>query len=318
MQRIGVLRGGVSDEYSLSLKSGARIMEALRAEGYDVVDMFIDREGILHIKGIPIDLEHAAHQVDLVWNTLHGEGGEDGQIQAMLESAGVPYTGSEVLASRMASNKLIAKDRARELGIKTPEAILVMPEGGESVSEITQAIYRRMAPPWVVKPLVGGASVHTYFAFTPLELAQFIEESISHGQPFIIEQYIYGREASVSVIDDFRGKNRYVLPVVEIKSAAQGILTHEGIQSDEHAVVGGGFRSDERERLSALARDMHVHLGARDFSQSGFIVDKQGKIWYLETDTLPHMHEQGAFAKALASVGSSMSEFIHSIIGRKK
>ncbi len=317
MQKIGVLRGGPGDEYHLSLESGARISAALRAEGYDVLDMLVDREGILHIKGIPAAIEEIPQHVDMVWNALHGAGGEDGVIQRMLEEIGIPYSGSGIDASEATINKLTAKERAKELGLKTPESILVMPEGGESVSEITQNIYKRMSPPWVLKPLTGGASINTYFAFTPLELAHFVEESVSNGQPFIVEQYIYGREASVGVIDNFRGQDKYVLPVVELKSTNRGVLTHDARKGDEHAVVGGSFRSDEREMLSKLGRDLHEHLGANDYSQSEFIVDKYGKIWYIETDTSPHMGEHNAFAKALKHVGSSLGEFVKSVIGRK-
>ena len=317
MQRIGVLRGGISDEYPISLKTGARIIEGLRSAGYDVIDMLIDREGVLHVKGIPATLEQASAHVDMVWNALHGEGGEDGRLQKLLDDIGLPYVGTGAVASAMTANKLTAKEQAQALGIKTPQSILVMPEGTESVSEITQNIYRRMAPPWVVKPLTGGGSNRTYFAFTPLELAQFVEESVSHGQAFIVEQYIYGREASVGVIDQFRGQSQYVLPVVEIKSAQRGILTPKDRESDTHAVVGGGFRSDERELLSNLARTLHTHFGAGDYSQSEFIVDKQGKIWYLETDTSPHLHTESAFSKALHAVGGSVKEFVQSIITKK-
>ena len=174
-----------------------------------------------------------------------------------------------------------------------------------------------MSPPWVLKPLAGGASINTYFAFTPLELAHFVEESVSHGQAFMVEQYIYGREASVGVIDGFRGQDAYVLPVVELKSTSRGILTHEDRKTDEHAVVGGAFRSDEREILSKLSRDLHAHFGAKDYSQSEFIIDKHGKIWYLETDTSPHLGPHNAFVKALKHVGSSLEEFVKSIVGRK-
>ncbi len=317
MQRIGVLRGGPGDEYHLSLASGARIMEALRKEGYDVLDLFIDKEGVLHLKGIPITPDQLPLHTDLVWNALHGQGGEDGTIQKILEDIRMPYVGSGVLASAITNNKQTAKDRARELGLKTPESILVMPEGGESVSEITQNIYRRMAPPWVVKPLTGGASIRTYFAFTPLELSQMVDESVTHAEPFIVEQYIEGKEAAVGVIDHFRGQDPYVLPVVELKSTRRGILTHDDRKTDTHAVVGGAFRSDEKEKLSSLAKDLHKHFGAADFSQSEFIVDKHGKIWYLETDTVPHMSEHNPFVKALKSVGSSLGEFVRSIVGRR-
>jgi D-alanine-D-alanine ligase len=317
MQRIGILRGGIGDEYHLSLESGARIMQALHNEGYETVDMLVDREGVLHIKGIPTTVEDASKHVDMVWNALQGAIGEDGHIQELLDAAGVAYSGSTREAAALAHDKLRAKEKARELGIKTPEAILVMPEGGESISEITQNIYKKMAPPWVLKPLTGGSSVRTYFAFTPLELAQFVDESITHGQPFIVEQYIYGKEAAVGVIDSFRGQDKYVLPVVEIKKPTRGILTHHDRKLDDHAVVIGGLRSDEREKVSKLARDMHDAIGARDYSQSEFIIDKYGKVWYIETDTVPHMHERNAFVRALKHVGSSVEEFVKSVIGRK-
>ena len=314
MKRIGVLRGGTGDEYFFSLESGARISEALRKEGYDVLVMLVDKEGILHIKGIPTAPQDIHEHVDAVWNSLHGGIGEDGTIQELFDKLGIAYTGSRPDASRTAIDKLAAKERAKQLGIKTPESILVMPEGGESIAEITQNIYKRMAPPWVVKPLKGGASVHTYFAFTPLELSQFVEESVSHREPFIVEQYIYGKEASVGVIDNFRGQETYVLPVVELKSTNRGVLTTDARTTEDHAVVSGSLRSDEKERLSKLAKDMHATLGASDYSQSEFIVDKQGKIWYIETDTSPHMHTQSAFVKALHSVGSSLGEFVRSVL----
>ncbi len=317
MQKIGVLRGGPGDEYFLSLESGARIMKALQKEGYDVLDMLVDKEGILHIKGIPASIEQISDEVDMVWNAIHGEVGEYGRIQKLLEEIGIPYAGSGPDASMVTANKLLAKDHARDIGLKTPDAVLVMPDGTESVAAITQNIYKRMSPPWVLKPLVGGASINTYFAFTPLELAQFVEESVTHGQNFIVEQYIYGREASVGVIDGFRGQDNYVLPVVELKSPSKGVLTHDARKDDGHAVVGGGFRTDEREQLSALAKQLHTHIGAKDYSQSEFIIDKYGKIWYIETDTVPHMGDHNAFVKALKHVGSSVGEFVKSIIGRK-
>ncbi len=317
MQKIGILRGGPGDEYFLSLESGARIMKALQKEGYEVLDMLVDKEGILHIKGIPATLEQMKDHVDMVWNTLHGEVGEYGKIQELLDELDIPYSGSGVDASRLTSNKLSAKDCARELGIKTPDAVLVMPDGTESVSAITQNIYRRMSPPWVLKPLVGGASMSTYFAFTPLELAQFVEESVMNGQNFIVEQYIYGREAAVCVIDDFRGQEKYVLPVVEIKSPHRGVLTNEERKTDSHAVVGGAFRNDEREQLSTLAKNLHTRLGTTDYSQSEFIVDKYGKIWYIETDSIPHLGDHHPFVKALKHVGSTLGEFVKSVIGRK-
>jgi D-alanine-D-alanine ligase len=319
MKRIGILRGGISPEYHISLQTGANVQRALMEAGFEAIDMLLDKDGVLHIKGVPADLEKAQASVDVVWNALHGEFGEDGKVQELLDQYGIPYVGSSRLTSALAFNKQLAKDQAKSIGLHTPQSLMVMPEGEESVSEITQRIYRTMAPPWVLKPLSGGGSLRTYFAFTPLELAQFVEESVSNATPFLVEQYIYGKEAAVGVIDSFRGKDQYVLPVMEIKSPSKGVLTHDTRIGDEaYAIPGGSLRTDEREELSRMAKELHATFGASDYSQSEFIVDKNGKIWFIEFDTHPHLHNNSPFLAALDSVGSSLTEFVKSIVGNKK
>ncbi len=318
MQKIGILRGGVSSEYALSLKTGANVQKALHDAGLEAIDMLLDKEGVLHVRGIPTDIETAKDQVDGIWNALHGNFGEDGQVQSVLDHYGIPYTGSTAEVAQLAFNKQAAKEHAKAIGLAVPPSILIMPEGNESVSEITQKIYKTMAPPWVLKPLGGGGSVNTYFAFTPLELSQFVDESISHAQPFIAEQYIQGREAAVGVIDGFRDQEQYVLPVVEVSSPSRGTLTNEKRNSqEEYARMNGAFNKDERDLLSRLAKQLHVHFGAKDFSQSEFIVDNKGKPWFIELDTHPHMTDNSPFLVALEAVGASMQEFVKSVVKGK-
>lgn len=319
MQRIGILRGGVSPEYHLSLQTGGNVSRALADAGFEAIDMLLDKDGVLHIKGIPADLEKAQASVDVVWNALHGNFGEDGKAQHLLDQYAIPYTGSGAVASARAFNKSTAKETATSLGMHTPQSMLVMPEGTESVSELTGRIYRTMAPPWVLKPLSGGGSVRSYFAYTPLELAHIVEESIAHKDPFLVEQYIAGREAAVGVINDFRNNEEYVLPVVEVKSPSRGILAHDIRRADEaYAVPGGGFTADERETLTGMAKKLHAAFGADDYSQSEFIVDNRGKVWFIEFDTHPHLTDNAPFLVALDAVGSSLKEFVQSIVNRKK
>ncbi len=318
MKRVGILRGGVSPEYSISLKTGANVQCALHDAGLEAVDMLLDKEGVLHIKGIPTDLDSAKDHVDVVWNALHGHFGEDGQVQALLDQYGIPYTGAESESAQRAYNKQAAKEEVAALGINTPVSILIIPEGGESVSEVSQRIYKTMAPPWVLKPLSGGGSVRTFFAFTPLELSQFVDECISNAEPFIAEQYIYGREAAVGVIDGFRDEAQYVLPVVEVQSASRGTLEHAVRNGDEdYARLHGGFTAGERGVLAELAKKLHVHFGAKDYSQAEFIVDNRGKPWFIELDTHPHLTKNAPFLIALESVGATLQEFVKNIIEKK-
>ncbi len=318
MQRVGILRGGVSPEYSISLKTGANVQRALHDAGLEAVDMLLDKDGVLHVRGVPTDLETAKQHVDLVWNALHGAFGEDGQMQSLFEQHGIPYTGSSADVAELAFNKQRAKEEAKALGIDTPPSVLILPEGNESVSEVTQRIYKTMAPPWVLKPLSGGGSVRTYFAFTPLELSQFVDECIANAEPFIAEQYIYGKEAAVGVIDDFRQQSPYALPVVEVQSPSRGILHHDIRAGEEqYARLHGGFSTSEREMLSELAKKLHTHFGAKDYSQSEFIVDQRGKPWFIELDTHPHLTNQAPFLIALEAVGASLQEFVKSIVAKK-
>jgi D-alanine--D-alanine ligase len=315
MQRVGILRGGVSSEYDISLKTGANVQRALHDAGLEAVDMLLDKEGVLHIKGIPAGLEDVKDHVDLVWNALHGEFGEDGQLQALLDINDIPYTGASASVSDMAFNKQRAKEEAKSLGIDTPTAVLIIPDGSESVSEVTQKIYKTMAPPWVLKPLTGGGSVRSHFAFTPLELSQFVDESISDGTAFIAEQYIYGREAAVGVIDHFRNQETYALPVMEVQSPSRGLLAHETRAGDEeYSRLHGGFTADERGMLANLAKKIHAHFGAKDYSQSEFIVDSRGKPWFIELDTHPHLTNNSPFLAALNAVGATLQEFVKSVV----
>lgn len=317
MYRVGVLRGGVSPEYRYSLETGAEVARAIQEAGLEAIDMFLDKDGVLHIKGIPATLEEIPAHVDHVWNALHGTGAEDGQIAELLEAQGVSYTGSGKVASLLAQHKEKAKEIAKSLGIKTPQSILFMPEGDESPSEITRRVYTAIAPPWVVKPLVGGGSERTYVAHTMLDLAQIVEEAISHQEPFLVEQYIFGKEAAVGVIDHFRGSDPYTLPVVEVKRDSRGIfdsLKRNAV--DAHTVVGGAFRSDERKAIEELAAKLHHAFGAKDYSQSEFVLDPYGKVWFIETDTHPHLRPGSPFLKALDAVGASMQEFVKAILAK--
>lgn len=318
MKRVGILRGGVSGEYDISLKTGGAVQQALLDGGFEAIDMLLDKEGVLHIKGIPADLEKAQSSVDYVWNALHGDFGEDGKVQGLFDNYGIQYSGSGVAASAHAFNKQKAKEHAESLGIKTPTSILVMPDGGESVSEIAARIYKTMAPPWVLKPLSGGSSLHTFFAFTPLELAHMVEESISHQQPFLVEQYISGTEVAVGVIDEFRNKKNYVLPVVDVVSPSRGVLDHESRYSGSYTETSSRLRPHEREAVSELAQKLHASLGAKDYSQSEFIVDRFGKIWFIETDTHPALHSEAPFYKALEAVGATLTEFVSSVLRRRE
>ena len=154
--RVGVLRGGPSSEYEVSLKSGETVLRSL-PEKFQAVDIFIDKAGVWHIFGLPVEPGKAFKKVDVVLNAMHGEYGEDGTVQRILESFGVPFTGSGSLASAVGMNKHLTKEVYKSHGLKTPHSALIKNEMG--AEKKLHEIFRSMPMPAVVKPVSAGSSV---------------------------------------------------------------------------------------------------------------------------------------------------------------
>src|SRR3989344_7619548 len=139
--RVAVLRGGPSSEYEVSLKTGESILKHLPEEKYHAHDVFIDKNGLWHMRGRSIEPRQALEQNDVVVNALHGEWGEDGKVQRLLETFGVPYTGSGPLGSAIAMNKLLTKQYLQREKIKTPQHVALNVSDGlhERVLQIFRA-----------------------------------------------------------------------------------------------------------------------------------------------------------------------------------
>ena len=127
--RVGVLRGGPSFEHNISLKTGESVLRNL-PEDYSAKDIFISKEGEWHLDGKPAHHDRIFRQIDVVFNALHGEYGEDGKVQQLLEAYGVPYTGSGVLASSLGMNKILARQAFKSAGLKTPAGFEIILKDG--------------------------------------------------------------------------------------------------------------------------------------------------------------------------------------------
>src|ERR1700733_8325207 len=157
--RIGVVRGGPSFEYDVSLRSGGNVLKIL-SETHQPIDIFISRDGTWHVGGLPRSPEKILKNMDVVFNALHGTYGEDGQIQEIFDTYSVPFTGSDTFASRIAIHKQVTKERARAAGIKTPVSFVVTQE--DSIAEKAKEIFGSIPGPLVVKPTCSGSSFGLY------------------------------------------------------------------------------------------------------------------------------------------------------------
>ena len=311
--RVGVLRGGPSLEHEVSLKTGETVLRNLPAK-YSAKDIFINKEGEWHLDGKPAHHDRIFRQIDVIFNALHGEYGEDGKVQQLLESFGVPYTGSGVMASAFGMNKILARQAFKSAGLKVPYGFEVILENG--LAETAKDIFKKMPPPWVIKYPSGGSSVGVFIARNFDDLEEALEKGSSFSPKILVEEYIRGREATCGVIDEFRNQKHYALPIVEIIPPAQsGFFSYDakyGGQTRE--LCPSNFDMKTKRAIEAIAVTAHNAIGGRHYSRSDFIVSKKG-IYILEINTLPGLTAESLLPKALNAIGSSYKELLEHLIG---
>lgn len=310
---VGVLRGGPSKEHDVSLKTGAAIIANLPQERFVARDIYIDKSGQWHDRGKPVSPERILRQMDAVLIGLHGEYGEDGEVQKLLERFGVPYAGADQLASHLAMHKLLAKARAKEAGIATPDFKYV--ENKEASEEAVRDAIRSFHQPVIVKPIGWGSSIGVSIVGGYAPVLAAVQQLFAEGaSSVLIEEYIRGNEATVGVVEGLRGEALYALPPIEIIPPGDDFFSYAAKYSGEtREVCPGNFSRVNTEELQRLARAMHRSLGVRHYSRSDFIVAPTG-IYYLETNTLPGLTNGSLLPKALSAVGVSMPEFLSHLV----
>ncbi|OGC87960.1 hypothetical protein A3D70_01910, partial [Candidatus Adlerbacteria bacterium RIFCSPHIGHO2_02_FULL_54_18] len=314
---VGVLRGGPSSEYDVSLKSGATVLREMDAQKYEPRDIFISRGGEWHLHGVAVPPEQALFEVDVAWNALHGEYGEDGRLHRVLDTLGVPYTGSDASASALAFHKQRTKDLLAQNGIKVAHGTVVsVPQDEDEQETLAIEIFRTLPHPAIVKPVVGGSSVGVAVADSFHTLAAALRHAAAVSPDVLVEEMIRGREATVGVIDDFRGQKTYALMPVEIIPPPNRFFDYEvkyNGQTTER--VPGNFSNAEKAELERVAVLAHQLVGAAHFSRSDFIVSRRG-IYFLEINSAQAvgLTEESLLPKALRAAGASLSHFIDHVI----
>lgn len=309
---VGVLRGGTSGEYNLSLKTGAAIMRALPEEKYDVRDILIDRSGMWHLRGAPTTPARALAQIDVALNGLHGGIGEDGTVHRILERAGVPYAGSRAHTANLALNKIRAREVLRKAGVRMPRAVSFIHESALPTGEMAAIVFAQFGPQYVVKPPSEGAGRGIRIANSIVELPHMIGDVLEAYGSVLIEEFIRGDEVSVGVIDQFRGEDLYALPPAQ--SQHDSILHPELHESGTLSYLVPSPLS-HAQKLSAAdaAKQAHRALGLSHYSRADIIVTPT-RTYLLEVNTTPGFYEGASFPSMLESVGSSVTEFLEHAI----
>jgi D-alanine-D-alanine ligase len=297
-RKIGVLMGGMSSQRHVSLQTGQAVLDALRARGYDARQVFVDRD---------LDLVLRHERIQVAFIALHGTYGEDGCVQGLLEILGVPYTGSDVLSSALAMNKLRAKQMFRLNNLPTAPHYL-MPSDLEP-DEIL-ARHGDFGYPVVVKPLGEGCSIGVSCAETPDELIAACEDASRFDVQLLIERFIDGQEISVAVLG---GR-----PIGAVEVETRGALHDHAakVRSGEGtSYVLPPRLSPERYRgVLHQAAMAHRALGCSGATRVDLIVSPTGNETLLEVNTAPDMTPVSLLPRIALAAGLCFEDLCEAIL----
>ena len=295
MQSIVVLAGGMSGEREVSLRSGKAVAAALTTAGFAVT--------FLELGADPREHMEVMEQAAAVFPVLHGAGGEDGTLQALLEAEHIRYVGSDAAASALCFDKWQYRQKVVAGGLPMAEAALIT-QSALPGSPLLQAAY-------VLKPYDGGSSLDTYIVRDPIR-APFdqIATSFEHHPKMLLEQLIIGTELTVGILGETP------LPVIEIIPPPDGEFDYENkYNGQSQELCPPEHVSKETQRAAqSLALKAHKLTGCRDFSRTDIMCDAEGNLLLLETNTIPGMTEQSLFPKMARTANVDMPELCKRLV----
>lgn len=327
--RVGVLRGGPSREFEVSLNTGKEVINNLSEEKFDVGDVLIDRDGTWYVGGLPLEIEKIERKFDVLFNALHGTYGEDGGLQRVLDKISVPYTGSRKMGAALSANKLKSKEIYQRAGFKTPAFIEVQKVGDEIVirrdgntekyylmdlKPVSRDLFNTFPQPSVLKPVFGGSSINVRVVWGADELERELRGIFEKENHILIEERILGKEITSGVVDRFRNEEIYMLPPVEIVPKSSFFDYDSKYSGESQEICPARLEANLKDEVKQRAKDAHRLLGLRHYSRSDFIVTKKGSVYALETNSLPGLTKESLLPKSLESVGFSLPDFLEHVI----
>ena len=295
---IGVLYGGPSSEREVSIESGDNVAAALAKAGHDVHRVLLD--------GSFTARDARSLGIDVAFLALHGEFGEDGVIQGILEEADIPYTGSGVDASSTAFDKILAKRAFEKFNLRTPAWMSLDVNELEKAGGFNSLC---LIPPMVVKPATGGSSLGVTIVRDESQITPAITKAFEYADSILVERYIKGREVTVGVLGDT------ALPVAELKVAGeffdyQSKYTNNGTQT----VCPAELNEILAACVQSLGLAAHRALGCRDYSRTDIMIGEDGLPWVLEVNTLPGMTSHSLLPRAAQAAGKSYTELCEEML----
>jgi D-alanine-D-alanine ligase len=344
--RVAVLMGGTSSEHDVSISSGLQVLAALDRSRYDVVPVHLQRDGrwLVGTQPPPPSLQAGENggapesasgaitttphgsagleslssggAVDVAFIALHGKGGEDGTIQGLLTLLGIPFTGSGVLASALAMDKVRAKDVFAAHGIPVARsAVVTRREVARDRAAVLARILREPGLPCVVKPVAGGSSVATHLVARAEDLAPALDDALGEDARALVEERLVGTEVTCAVLGGGPHEDPLALPVTEIcpKSGAFFDYRAKYTKGESEDITPARIPEDLTRRVQELAVRAHEALGCEGMSRTDFIL-RDGVPHALETNTIPGLTPLSLLPQAAAAAGMSFAQLLDRVI----
>lgn len=293
--KVAVLMGGWSAEREVSLKSGAAVLTAMQQRGIDAHGVDVQRDTVLEIlkQGV----------FDRAFNILHGPGGEDGVIQGVLEVLGIPYTGSGVMASALAMDKLRTKQLLDGIGLPTPN-YMVLDEDTDY-----EYVAANLGLPVMVKPALQGSSIGMSKVEQVEQLHHAYHAAAQFDGPVIAEQWVHGKEYTVAILGD------EALPAILLETPREFYDFEAKYQSDDtQYICPCGLEKEQEAQMQRLALSTFQALGAKGWGRVDLFIDKDGKPWIIELNTLPGMTDHSLVPMAAKAQGMTFDELVVRIL----
>jgi D-alanine-D-alanine ligase len=308
MSRVAVLKGGRSLERQVSLKSGARVQDALERVGHDVIAIDVGPDLVQRLTD---------EQPEVAFVALHGRDGEDGTIQELLEVMGIPYTGSGVSACIRAADKVLAKHAMRDAGIPTPDFYAFNETAFKELgaAQALPEIEERLSFPIVVKPAGQGSALGIKFARTAADVPSALVAAFSYDRKVLLERHVVGRDLAVSIIDENGGPRP--LPIVEAVPREEDFYDFEARYEIGRTEFVCPASLDEAvaQRASELAVQVYELLGCSGFGRVDLMLsDDDGELYVLEANAIPGLTETSLLPQAADAAGITFDELVSRIV----
>ena len=310
--RVGVLMGGPSAEHEVSLNSGAQVLKNLDRKKYWPIPVKISKAGKWFLDGQPAHYLDVLKKIDLAFLALHGEFGEDGTLQGLMDFHKVRYTGSGMAASALAMDKLKSRELFHLAGLVTPKSVLISPEG---VHYDTIMYHSGLKFPGMIKPRSRGSSVGMMPAKNKKELAVAIRLARKFDKDVLIEEYIRGTEVTCGVLEYFNGQKYFALPLTEIIPVKQKFFDYKAKYTPgaSQEITPARISAKETKIVQEASIKAHRLLGCAGYSRADFIL-QNGKAYLLEINTLPGMTSTSLLPQGAAAAGLTFSLLLDKII----